>query len=1049
LHQKGKLLSLATPEDAERYGDFRLDDKVDYVARVLSNFKNKKNAVFDLGNDLHGEGGAEPLCEISPQDKLVICDFLEDFLHKHCSSKSGNNTTHDDACTLMSLVRLSFPVWKGAIVQAGFEDRTRLDLQPWDLKAKGEVSASLTEFLDTGVHRTLDSMLRLKLECSIEFYIQERPETFPFQEQITDDVAPKYSSAVAIAMSFQRILNRLKQRGGRGGKPGPESPCYYRNIEAILADIQAIGDTCRIYNAADAPVVKSAEEITIASKRYVLDAVALHVSEELEKLKDEEAKKEFIAALLGENDVSRETPESRNMDSVGAFKNPWKGPMFRDWLQTTVPDVSWWHGQKRHLVAFEQWVPQAGDSVLYSPSMHAKFLKGHSGSLSEHQCLLLNSSPRTELQTQKLEPNKSAGESFGETKKWIPLKILSFRSEFPRIRKSSEEGTFATDAPLVCLTVKILGTSQFEKNFSIYWRPCMFSRDIANDEDPKVLSCKTCGIPISASFLRPSWSDHFGNALSMDDGEAGAPHGFDHDEMEAIAKNLEFLKRRCLHGTTPDSLDGQLTTEEVKNGYIPSHFKVGHSTLPHFGELLRPVDAEVPSKSFGTRGAKLPEVDVASLKSLASIGFLPPWLPSFLESTNSKSKFATTLHESMSPWPNLCLELVLLRIQNGYYRHSQAVHNDLAEAFINTQLLTWLPATKRKQGSISMKKLAKALSTSKYSLSISDRDTLLTSMAQAVAGKPMTAAQSLASIKVRITFDDSKEVLGFSAKKARKSNLNGGEGPVKPLGTKRIDKQNTLENEAVLIADVPISALRSIGRQEAVWVQCDKCKKWRRLRGEDNQNKLPSRWFCSMNKSDPDHAECSVAEEEFDDDSLILTGGSVATAGAETDLLSAEESAFEAHAEVTRRLYAAALVGISQPAHFGVIFGVTPLHVSSQKILSTIDPKIVNEADRRATFAREQLATLLDATDRDPSTNEVPLVVSLKVLVNGNPVSDKGISYPGISFGKHDLRHSNALTRALYGNSIKNRPCVRCQAARKGVYSCRGKYNTARTSRPW
>uniref|UniRef100_A0A7S1C0T6 CW-type domain-containing protein n=1 Tax=Corethron hystrix TaxID=216773 RepID=A0A7S1C0T6_9STRA len=50
-----------------------------------------------------------------------------------------------------------------------------------------------------------------------------------------------------------------------------------------------------------------------------------------------------------------------------------------------------------------------------------------------------------------------------------------------------------------------------------------------------------------------------------------------------------------------------------------------------------------------------------------------------------------------------------------------------------------------------------------------------------------------------------------------------------------------------------------------VWVQCDRCAKWRRLRGAVDSKKLPSKWFCTMNKSDPERARCSAPEEEYHD----------------------------------------------------------------------------------------------------------------------------------------------------------------------------------------
>lgn len=57
---------------------------------------------------------------------------------------------------------------------------------------------------------------------------------------------------------------------------------------------------------------------------------------------------------------------------------------------------------------------------------------------------------------------------------------------------------------------------------------------------------------------------------------------------------------------------------------------------------------------------------------------------------------------------------------------------------------------------------------------------------------------------------------------------------------------------------------QTTGSSNSTWVECDKCKKWRRLRGVVDERKLPPKWFCSMNKNDPERARCSAPEEEYD-----------------------------------------------------------------------------------------------------------------------------------------------------------------------------------------
>jgi hypothetical protein len=57
---------------------------------------------------------------------------------------------------------------------------------------------------------------------------------------------------------------------------------------------------------------------------------------------------------------------------------------------------------------------------------------------------------------------------------------------------------------------------------------------------------------------------------------------------------------------------------------------------------------------------------------------------------------------------------------------------------------------------------------------------------------------------------------------------------------------------------------QTAGGPNATWVECDKCKKWRRLRGVVDAKKLPSKWYCHMNKGDPERAKCSAPEEEYE-----------------------------------------------------------------------------------------------------------------------------------------------------------------------------------------
>ncbi|PHJ16223.1 cw-type zinc finger, partial [Cystoisospora suis] len=56
------------------------------------------------------------------------------------------------------------------------------------------------------------------------------------------------------------------------------------------------------------------------------------------------------------------------------------------------------------------------------------------------------------------------------------------------------------------------------------------------------------------------------------------------------------------------------------------------------------------------------------------------------------------------------------------------------------------------------------------------------------------------------------------------------------------------------------------------WVQCEACKKWRRLPASVDPEQLPDTWLCAMNHWDPLHDSCELPEEEYRD--TLLPHGS-------------------------------------------------------------------------------------------------------------------------------------------------------------------------------
>ena len=102
-------------------------------------------------------------------------------------------------------------------------------------------------------------------------------------------------------------------------------------------------------------------------------------------------------------------------------------------------------------------------------------------------------------------------------------------------------------------------------------------------------------------------------------------------------------------------------------------------------------------------------------------------------------------------------------------------------------------------------------------------------------------------------------------KKEQEKGWGGGPSSNTASSPRRADQDPLLDDDVDLDRDGGSIFGQTTGSSNATWVECDKCKKWRRLRGVVDEKKLPKQWFCSMNKSDPERARCSAPEEEYND----------------------------------------------------------------------------------------------------------------------------------------------------------------------------------------
>jgi hypothetical protein len=68
-------------------------------------------------------------------------------------------------------------------------------------------------------------------------------------------------------------------------------------------------------------------------------------------------------------------------------------------------------------------------------------------------------------------------------------------------------------------------------------------------------------------------------------------------------------------------------------------------------------------------------------------------------------------------------------------------------------------------------------------------------------------------------------------------------------------------------ANEDLDTTNETSTEEAVWVQCDSCSKWRSLPSHIKPEELPDEWKCSMNIWDGNHDDCNKEEEQQPDDS--------------------------------------------------------------------------------------------------------------------------------------------------------------------------------------
>ena len=219
---------------------------------------------------------------------------------------------------------------------------------------------------------------------------------------------------------------------------------------------------------------------------------------------------------------------------------------------------------------------------------------------------------------------------------WIFGNVLKVRYVLPEF---SEEAPFSfhESSPIVALHVRFdIDTS---KIYLIHWRPCHLGiRSVFEQEQCKEINkhdtCM-CGLNFTKSFIHPMWIQDHRSPFN------GANVSYDRTINPSLEKRilkcLEILRTKCLSDIAPDFIDAQAVIENIVSR------PKSHSTIL----LDNPKEADI----------------------LSAMCFTP-----FHEKTQNLLS------------PGMCLDTIFKRIQNGYYRHKNAIIDDIYSTFTNCAL---------------------------------------------------------------------------------------------------------------------------------------------------------------------------------------------------------------------------------------------------------------------------------------------------------------------------------------------------------------------------
>jgi hypothetical protein len=739
--------------DEDAYGSFRLDDKISLIQSILESFQQPNNGETSLQERMEQAMAYEDSGRsFSATDASLAVDLLQSYLDGRKSVASTDAETSMQG-SLLDLIRSTLPLSKGVEVMPNIYHRNTLQLSRWDFSAKRSArTEEAIPGLKAGLLHSLENALRIKIVCSVEDFIQRTEHAEIFADKVTEEVAPGYYNAVPIGMHFDRILNRLKL--------DKHSTCYYTSVESVLSDIQAIADNCLLYNSLDSDIAKLCVDVISSVKRQVSDIFTKHVREQSNRIKTEQERRRFVlrncdSPAWKEDDTKTRGKGRTVPDRINA---PYEGQLYRKWLQRIQPDGSW-HFPKDTASTDKvlDWVPQSGDIVHYSRYLHAQFVKGHIDSLAEEQCMVPRFSGAPDDSSTDDNGDSEVADGRDESSEkllshWVVATVVGVRSSFPRTPEKKD--SFDSPCPILVIGLRFPYSWAKGKVHYVCWRPCNFESEV------ETYTCGSCALG-NSSFLRPAWLDQDGYpGLAILEGfDATAidgktkPLGIADSYSTGIAKCIDVLKRRCLNDVDPDHVDPKLCIENAERGELSTTKTSGSRSLPVFKDFLIHASNESPEKKKQTRDVPKAKAvkDKKSLELLSSINFLPPWS---MHSIDVRKNDATAQHQTEMPLPCLCLELVSLRLKNGYYRQPAAIVNDLIEAYVTTVFYALSKPASRKKNRLSTRKIVKYLNSSKGNF----RPTKIirTKEARSKTKKNESLANDIQSVSMESAFKDAE-----------------------------------------------------------------------------------------------------------------------------------------------------------------------------------------------------------------------------------------------------------------------------------------------------